>query len=156
MSYLFEDTSAPRRDSWCDQIELVSLMVDPIADLLNRIRNAAMAQHATTRVPYSKIKQRITEIMKDEGYLDGVELDERDGVHKEIVVHLRYIDDSRTAIRSMKRISKPGRRWYSASKDIQSVNAGLGVAIVSTSKGVMTDRDARRQNVGGEVLCEIW
>lgn len=131
-------------------------MVDPITDLLNRIRNAAMAQHASTRVPYSKIKEHIVEIMKNEGYIDGVEVDKKDGIHKEIIVHLRYIDDSKTAIRTMKRISKPGRRWYSGSKDIPKVNAGLGVAIVSTSKGVMTDRDARRQNVGGEVLCEIW
>lgn len=131
-------------------------MVDPITDLLNRIRNAAMAQHASTRIPYSKMKERIVEIMKEEGYLDGVEVDKKDGIHKELIVHLRYIDDSRTAIRTMKRISKPGRRWYSGSKEIPKVNAGLGVAIISTSKGVMTDRDARRQNVGGEILCEIW
>ena len=131
-------------------------MVDPITDLLNRIRNAAMAQHASTRVPYSKIKERIVEIMKNEGYLDEVAVDKKDGVHQEIVVHLRYIDDSKTAIRKMRRVSKPGRRWYAGCKDIPQVKAGLGVAIVSTSKGVMTDRDARRQNIGGEVLCEIW
>jgi small subunit ribosomal protein S8 len=115
-----------------------------------------MAQHASTRVPYSKIKESIVQIMKEEGYLDSVEVDQKDGVHKEIVVHLRYIDDSKTAIRKMSRISKPGRRWYAGSKNIPQIKAGLGVAIISTSKGVMTDRDARRQNVGGEVLCEIW
>lgn len=131
-------------------------MVDPITDLLNRIRNAAMAQHASTRIPYSKIKESIVEIMKNEGYLDGVAVDSGDGVHKEIVVHLRYIDDSRTAIRKMRRVSKPGRRWYCSSKEIPQIKSGLGVSIISTSKGVMTDRDARRLNVGGEVLCEIW
>ncbi len=132
------------------------LMVDPITDLLNRIRNAGMARHASTRVPYSKIKERVVEIMRDEGYLDGVEVDKKDGIHKEIVVHLRYVDDSKTSIRRMKRISKPGRRWYAGTKEIPQIKAGLGIAIVSTSKGVMTDRDARRLNIGGEVLCEIW
>jgi len=131
-------------------------MVDPITDLLNRIRNAAMAQHVSTRIPYSKIKESIVEIMKNEGYLDGVAVDSGDGVHKEIVVHLRYIDDSRTAIRKMRRVSKPGRRLYCGSKEIPQIKSGLGVSIISTSKGVMTDRDARRLNVGGEVLCEIW
>jgi len=115
-----------------------------------------MAQHASTRVPYSKIKENIVEIMKSEGYLDDFSTDNADGIHKELIVHLRYIDDSRTAIRKMRRVSKPGRRCYSGAKDIPQVKSGLGVAIVSTSKGVMTDRDARRQNVGGEVLCEIW
>lgn len=131
-------------------------MVDPITDLLNRIRNAAMAQHASTRVPFSKIKQRIAEILKDEGYIEGVSVDEADGIHKEIVVHLRYVGDSRTAINKMRRVSKPGRRMYKGAKNIPAIKSGLGVAIVSTSKGVMTDRDARRLNVGGEVLCEIW
>jgi small subunit ribosomal protein S8 len=93
--------------------------------------------------------------MRDEGYLDGVEVDKKDGIHK-IVVHLRYVDDSKTSIRRMKRISKPGRRWYAGTKEIPQIKAGLGIAIVSTSKGVMTDRDARRLNIGGEVLCEIW
>jgi small subunit ribosomal protein S8 len=131
-------------------------MVDPITDLLNRIRNAAMAQHASTRVPHSKIKESIVDILKREGYLDDYSTDKGDGVHKEIIVHLRYIDDSRTAIKRMRRISKPGRRWYCGAKELPQIKSGLGVAIVSTSKGVMTDRDARRMNIGGEVLCEIW
>ena len=131
-------------------------MVDPITDLLNRIRNAGMAQHASTRVPHSNIKMKILDIMQQCGYIEG--FNEQTGAdgHKEISVQLRYIDDSRIAINKMKRISKPGRRWYCNAKEIPQVKSGLGVAIVTTSKGVMTDRDARRLNVGGEVICEIW
>ena len=156
MSHLFAHTCPSRGDSRRNKIELVKLMVDPITDLLNRIRNAALAQHASTRVPYSGIKESIVSILKNEGYVDDFSLDSGDGVHKEIIVHLRYIDDSKTAIRNMRRISKPGRRNYCRATKLPQVKSGLGIAIVSTSKGVMTDRDARRQNVGGEVLCEIW
>ena len=131
-------------------------MVDPITDLLNRVRNAGMAQHATTRVPHSNIKMKILGIMKDCGYIEEFEEQVGDSGHKEIVVALRYIDDSRIAIKKMKRISKPGRRWYCNAKDIPTVKSGLGVAILTTSQGVMTDRDARRLNVGGEIICEIW
>lgn len=131
-------------------------MVDPITDLLNRIRNAALARHVSTRMPFSKIKMRILEIMKDEGFIDDYNVDETGGIHKQITVYLRYIDDINTAIRSMKRVSTPGRRVYCGVDDIPKVNAGLGIAIVSTSRGVLADRDARRLNVGGEVICEIW
>jgi len=131
-------------------------MVDPITDLLNRIRNAGMAQHASTRVPHSNIKVKILEIMQQCGYVEGFEEKVGSDGHKEIVVQIRYIDDSRTAINRMRRISKPGRRWYCNAGEIPQVKSGLGVAILTTSKGVMTDRDARRLNVGGEVICEIW
>jgi small subunit ribosomal protein S8 len=131
-------------------------MVDPIADLLNRIRNAGMAQHASLRVPYSKAKAEIVKIMRDEGFIDSYQEDKGDGIHRELLVYLRYLDDSKTAINRMRRVSKPGKRWYCRADEIASVKSGLGVAIVSTSKGVMTDREARRLNVGGEVLCEIW
>ena len=131
-------------------------MVDPITDLLNRIRNASMAGHVSLRVPHSKLKARVVEIMRDEGYIEKFSVDKGDGIHSEIVVYLRYLDESKTAINKMKRVSKPGKRWYSGAKDIAAVKSGLGVAIVSTSKGIMTDREARKQNVGGEVLCEIW
>lgn len=131
-------------------------MVDPITDLLNRIRNAGMAQHAQTRVPHSKMKATILEIMQQSGFIDGFSEEVGDGVHKQLIVQLRYIDDSRTAIKKMKRISKPGRRWYCGAKEIPQVKSGLGVAVLSTSKGIMTDRDARRLNVGGEIICEIW
>ena len=131
-------------------------MIDPIADLMTRIRNAGLARHATTRVPYSKIKARIVEILDQEGFIDSFEVDDRGVVDKNIVVNLRYLDDNSLAIHRMQRVSKPGRRVYSPAKQIPKVKGGLGVAIVSTSKGVVTDRDARRLNVGGEVLCEIW
>jgi small subunit ribosomal protein S8 len=131
-------------------------MVDPITDMLNRIRNASMAQHASCRVPYSKMKAQILKIMQEEGFVDSYTEDKSDGIHGELVVYLRYTDDSKTAIHSMRRISKPGRRWYSGTKEIAQVKSGLGVAIVSTSKGIMSDRDARRLNVGGEILCEVW
>lgn len=131
-------------------------MIDPIADLMTRIRNAGLARHATTRVPYSRIKERIVEILDQEGFIDSFEVDDRGVVDKNIVVNLRYLDDNSLAIHRMQRVSKPGRRVYSPAKQIPKVKGGLGVAIVSTSKGVVTDRDARRLNVGGEVLCEIW
>ena len=131
-------------------------MVDPIADLLNRIRNAAMAQHTSTRIPLSKMKMKILDILKNEGYIDDFSVDEKDGIHGEIVVYLKYLDSAETAVRRMRRVSTPGRRLYCGAKNIARVKNGLGVAIVSTSKGIMTDRDARRLNVGGEVLCEIW
>ena len=131
-------------------------MVDPIADLLNRVRNAAMARHASTRAPFSKMKIRLVEILRDEGYIDGFSVDEKDGIHKEIVIHLKYIDNVQSSIKRMRRISTPGRRMYCRAKDIPKVKAGLGVSILSTSKGIMVDRDARQKNVGGEILCEIW
>ncbi len=131
-------------------------MVDPITDMLNRVRNAAMAQHVSCRVPHSKMKAEILKIMQDEGYIESFSEDKGDGIHRELIVYLRYVDDTKTAINTMRRVSKPGRRWYSGAKDIAQVKSGLGVAIVSTSKGIMSDREAKRQNVGGEVLCEIW
>lgn len=131
-------------------------MVDPITDLMNRIRNAGMAQHVSCRVPHSKMKTQILKIMQDEGFIDSFSEDKKDGVHGELVVYLRYIDDNRTAINKMRRLSRPGRRLYAGSKDIARVKSGLGVAILSTSRGIMSDREARRLNVGGEVLCELW
>jgi small subunit ribosomal protein S8 len=130
-------------------------MVDPISDLLNRIRNAAMARHASTRIPFSKMKARIVEIMQDEGYIDGFSF-EGEGIHKDIIVQIKYSTGYRTAINVMRRISTPGCRTYCGAKDIPQVKAGLGIAIVTTSKGIITDKEARRLNVGGEVLCEIW
>lgn len=131
-------------------------MNDPIADLMTRIRNAGLAQHESTRVPLSKMKARVLEILKQEGFIEDFSVDEGDGVHQELIVHLRYKDDNKLAINRMRKLSKPGRRMYKGAKDIPQVKNGLGVAIVSTSKGIITDRDARRLNVGGEVLCEIW
>ncbi|MCU0664375.1 MAG: 30S ribosomal protein S8 [Myxococcota bacterium] len=131
-------------------------MVDPISDLLTRIRNAGLARHAVTRAPYSKVKENIVKLMCEEGYLDRYEVDEKDGIHKDIVVHLRYVDQFQIAIRTMRRVSKPGRRIYRNATQLPKVNQGLGTSIISTSKGVMTDREARKANIGGEILCEIW
>jgi small subunit ribosomal protein S8 len=131
-------------------------MIDPITDLMNRVRNAALARHDSTRAPFSKMKEKIVQIMENEGYIDGFNVDEKDGIHRELVIHLRYIEGSRTAINKMRRVSKPGRRVFCSAKSIPSVKSGLGVSVVSTSKGIITDRDARKMNVGGEVLCEIW
>ena len=131
-------------------------MNDPIADLMTRIRNAGLAQHESTRVPMSKVKIRVVEILKEEGFIEDFSTDDGDGIHKEIIVHLRYKDDNKLAINKMRKMSTPGRRMYMGAKDIPKVKNGLGVSIVSTSKGIITDRDARRLNVGGEVLCEIW
>ena len=131
-------------------------MVDPIADLLTRIRNAGLARHASTRVPFSKTKKRVLEILKEEGYVDSFEVEKVDEVRTDMVVHLRYLDDTRIAINTIRRVSTPGRRVYAGAKNIPTVKNGLGTAIVSTSKGIMTDRDARKQNVGGEIMVEIW
>ena len=130
-------------------------MIDPIADLMTRIRNAGMAMHSSVRIPHSKMKESLAEILKNEGYIADFDV-EKDGVKGDIVVHLRYSGDNRHAIRTIKKISKPGRRVYNQVKNIPVVNQGLGVAILSTSKGLITDKEARRLNVGGEVICEIW
>ncbi len=131
-------------------------MIDPIADLLTRIRNAGLANHEVTRMPHSKMRERIAEILRDEGYLEACSVEKNEGVGSQLVVHLRYMEGNKPVIHEMRRVSKPGRRTYSSATDLPTVKSGLGVAIVSTSKGVITDREARRLNVGGEVLCEIW
>jgi small subunit ribosomal protein S8 len=102
------------------------------------------------------MKMRLVEILKEEGYIDDFSMDEGDGIHREIIINIKYLDNFKTAINKMRRISKPGRRFYCKADDIPKVKAGLGVSIITTSKGIITDRDARRLNVGGEVLCEIW
>ncbi|MBN2344685.1 MAG: 30S ribosomal protein S8 [Deltaproteobacteria bacterium] len=130
-------------------------MLDPVADLMTRIRNAGMARHSSTRIPHSKMKERIGNILKEEGYIADIEV-AGEVPKKEIIVHLKYGDNHKLAINSMKRVSKSGCRTYAGAKDIPLINQGLGVSIISTSKGIITDKEARRLNVGGEVLCEIW
>ncbi|MCK9521589.1 MAG: 30S ribosomal protein S8 [Proteobacteria bacterium] len=130
-------------------------MTDPIADFITRIRNAGMAMHSSVRIPHSKMKVSMAKILKDEGYIEDFEVD-GDSLKKDVVVHLRYGADNKSAIRSIKRVSKSGRRVYKKMKNIPLVNQGLGVAILSTSQGLLTDKDARRLNLGGEVVCEIW
>ncbi|HSR53839.1 MAG TPA: 30S ribosomal protein S8 [Acidobacteriota bacterium] len=130
-------------------------MTDPIADLLTRIRNAQMAAHDSVYIPYSKIKHSIAGILEEEGYILGHNLTEKDG-HQGINVVLKYLSDRTPAIRKMRRISKPGRRVYVKNDRIPSSQGGLGIVILSTSSGLMTDKSARSQKVGGELLCEIY
>ncbi len=130
-------------------------MTDPIADMLSRIRNASQAMHDDVLIPASKIKENIARILLEEGFVNGVEKIEDNG-HSAIKVVLRYSTDRERAISGIRRISKPGRRVYRGATDLPRVLGGLGVAIISTSQGVMTDKEARRAKVGGEVLAYIW
>ncbi|MDJ0791380.1 MAG: 30S ribosomal protein S8 [Acidimicrobiia bacterium] len=128
---------------------------DPISDMLTRIRNANLALHPETKMPSSKLKEEIARILSEEGYIDSWK-SEAGSVGQELTVRLRYDGDRKRVLKGLQRVSKPGRRVYSGATDIERVRGGIGVAIVSTSEGVMTDRDARRRNVGGEVLCKVW
>ena len=131
-------------------------MSDPIADMLTRIRNANTAKHDTVDVPASKMKIAIANILVDEGYIAKYDLIE-DGVFKTIHITLKYgADKNEKVISGLKRISKPGLRVYANTEDIPKVLGGLGTAIISTNKGVVTDKEARKLGVGGEVLCFVW
>lgn len=130
-------------------------MTDPIADMLIRIKNALMARHKKVEIPASKMKLEIARILKEEGYIeDFTYIDEKPQGKIEIV--LKYDENKRPVIRGVKRVSKPGRRIYMGYRELPKVLDGLGIAIISTSQGIMTDHEARRRKVGGEVLCEIW
>lgn len=128
---------------------------DPIADLLTRIRNASTAKHPSVDIPASNLKKAIADILLDEGYVKGVQLieDDKQGV---IRVTLKYQDNGAAVISGLRRVSKPGLRIYTNREDMPKVLKGLGIAIISTSKGVMTDKTARTANVGGEVLAFVW
>ena len=128
-------------------------MTDPIADMLTRIRNAQMVEHATVEMPSSKVKIAIAKVLKDEGYIDGFKVGGED-TKPQLEIALRYYA-GRPVIEKLERISKPGLRIYKSKDDIPRVMNGLGIAIVSTSHGVMTDRKARATGVGGEVLCIV-
>lgn len=130
-------------------------VTDTIADLLTRIRNAQAAKHDTVEVPASNMKKAICQILVDEGYVRHYSVKE-DGKQGMITISLKYAEGRTPVIKGLKRVSKPGLRIYSGAEELPKVMKGLGVAIVSTSKGVMTDRAARQQNVGGEVLAFIW
>ena len=130
-------------------------ITDTIADLLTRIRNANTAKHATVDVPASNVKKAITEILVDEGYVKGFQLIE-DGKQGVIRITLKYTDGKSPVITGLRRVSKPGLRIYSSCADMPKVRKGLGIAIVSTSKGIVTDKKARELNGGGEILAYIW
>jgi len=131
------------------------MMTDPIADMLTRIRNAGSARHAQTSCPSSKQKLAIAGVLQRAGFLDSVKLEERDG-HASLVLGIRYDEAGRPLIDGIQRVSKPGRRVYVGKEDLPRVRNGLGVAVISTSRGVLSDREAREQNLGGELLCEVW
>lgn len=130
-------------------------MSDPIADLLTRIRNAVMARHNQVTVPHSKVKVAIVNVLKDEGFIERFEV-VRDQARPMIRIWLKYDNDKRPVIAGIKRVSKPGSRIYTKREDIPWVYSGLGVAILSTSRGVLTGAQARRLGIGGEVLCYVW
>ena len=131
------------------------MLTDPIADMLTRIRNANNAKHKTVNIPSSKVKVRIADILVKEGYVKDYELLE-EGVKKTIRLSLKYDERNARALTGLKRISKPGLRVYAANKDLPKVLNGLGTAIISTNLGIITDKEARKNNVGGEVLAFIW
>ncbi|QES90552.1 30S ribosomal protein S8 [Rhizosphaericola mali] len=132
------------------------LTTDPIADFLTRIRNAQMAGHRIVEIPASNLKKRITEILYDQGYILKYKFED-DSKQGLIKIALKYdVDTKQPAIRVLERISRPGLRQYSKPADFKAVFNGLGIAIISTSKGVMTDKQAKKENVGGEVLCRIY
>ncbi|MGN1030400.1 MAG: 30S ribosomal protein S8 [Butyricicoccaceae bacterium] len=129
-------------------------ITDPIADMLTRIRNAANARHATVDVPASGMKKAIAQILLDEGYIKGYQIVE--GGQGTIRIQLKYSANNQKAITGLKRVSKPGLRQYAGAQELPKVLRGLGIAIISTSKGVMTDKKARELNVGGEILAFVW
>jgi small subunit ribosomal protein S8 len=130
-------------------------MTDPIADMLTRIRNAITARKAKVMIPKSKIKVQIAKVLADEGFIASMR-EEDDGKQGIIAVELRYDHNNRNAIEGIRRVSRPGQRSYVRHQTLPKVRSGLGIAIVTTSKGVMTERAARKANLGGELLCEVW
>lgn len=131
------------------------MMTDPIADMLTRVRNANMVRHMTVDIPASRLKRALAQIMKEEGYIKDFEYikNKKQGI---VRIFLKYGSDSRRAITGLKRISKPGLRVYANKDELPKVLGGLGVAVISTSRGVISDREARKIGCGGEVICYIW
>ena len=132
-------------------------MTDPIADFLTRVRNAVKANHKVVEAPGSKIKQEMTKILYEQGYILAYKFDKDEKGHPSIKIALKWDPATKTnAIKGLKRVSRPGLRRYSSAADMPRVLNGLGIAVVSTSKGIMTDKKARQENVGGEVLCYVY
>ncbi len=130
------------------------MMTDPIADMLTRIRNGNNAKHKSVEIPASNMKKDLAQILLDEGYIKGYNVTE-DTKQGMITIDLKYVDDQRV-ISGIKRISRPGRRVYVKADEVPRVLGGLGIAVISTSKGIMTDKEARNEAVGGEVICYVW
>lgn len=131
------------------------MVTDPIADMLTRIRNANMRLLKDVSMPSSKAKEEVAKILAAEGFIGGFEVTPADP-GKELTLSLRYTEDRERVINGLRRVSKPGRRVYRGSKDLPWVQGGLGVVIVSTSQGLLVDRECRRRRLGGEILCEVW
>ncbi|BDU75332.1 30S ribosomal protein S8 [Mesoterricola sediminis] len=128
---------------------------DPIADYLTRIRNGIMAGHDAVVIPASKMKDRLSAILKQEGYIHGYKAVEHEG-RNYLIVNLKYVKNGESVIHGLKRVSTPGLRVYAGAKEIPEVQGGLGIAILTTPKGLLTGKDARKQNLGGEVLAHVW
>ena len=133
----------------------MAVVTDTIADMLTRIRNAVQMRYVEVKVPASNIKKEIARILKEEGFINDYKIDS-DNAQGTIILTLKYTDKKESVITGLKRISKPGLRVYAKSDEIPKVLNGLGIAIISTSKGIMTDKEARKENIGGEVLAYIW
>ena len=133
-------------------------ITDPIADFMTRLRNAAMAQHQDVRIPDSKLKRELARILKEQGYIESYEIQPPTGDHpgEEIAITLKYTEDRKPVITGIQRVSRPGRRTYVDHAHIPRIQGGMGTAIISTSKGVMTGHEARQEGVGGEVVARVW
>jgi small subunit ribosomal protein S8 len=132
------------------------VLTDPVADMLTRIRNANKALHERTEMPYSKLKEQIARILKEEGYIRDFHVAENDGAHKTLVVELKYGRGRERVLTDLKRVSKPGRRVYANKERLPRVLGGMGTAIMSTSRGVCSSRTAEQNGIGGEVICFVW
>jgi small subunit ribosomal protein S8 len=132
-------------------------MTDPIADMLTRLRNANVAFHDYVAMPSSKLKEAVARILEREGYISGYEVDEQPGrPGRRLTIRMKYTNDRRRTISGLKRVSRPGLRVYSKADAVPRVLGGMGIAIISTNQGLLTDREARERKVGGEVLCQVW
>lgn len=132
------------------------MMTDPIADMLSRLRNANTAHHDSTAMPYSKIKANIAELLQREGYIQGWDVADNEGVGRTLTVELKYGPNRERSISGVRRVSKPGLRVYCKSTSLPKVLGGLGIAVISTSSGLVSDKQAAKQRVGGEVLAYVW
>jgi small subunit ribosomal protein S8 len=134
---------------------MVTVVTDPIADMLTRIRNAVAVGHERVAMPSSKLKVNIAQILVDEGFIDRYEVVDN-GHRSDLELVLRYAERRRPVIEGLKRVSRPGHRVYKGARELPRVQGGLGVAVVSTSQGLMPDREARKRRLGGEIVCEVW
>ena len=131
------------------------ILSDPISDMLTRIRNANMAEHPQVQIPHSKLKSELARLLKEEGYIKDFTTEKIEG-KATLVLFLKYMEDKKPVIQGLRRVSRPSRRHYVGADDVPRVLGGIGTAILSTSTGILTDTDARKSHVGGEVLCYIW